>query len=87
MTNIELKQIQDRIKFDAPSMALCMGIPYQTYRNYLYGASSIPPQIERAALELEQINKQFLSAAPARIDARIASDFPHGFMGEACECE
>jgi hypothetical protein len=82
MTAQELKQLQQRIKFDAPSMAICFGIPYHTYRNYLYGENAIPANIERAALELESINKNFIAEAPGRIDERINREFPYGVPSE-----
>lgn len=75
MTHTELKDLQDRIKFDAPSMAACLGVPYQTYRNYLYGVNAIPANIERAARELEQINAQFMAELPARVDAHLKDGF------------
>jgi hypothetical protein len=82
MNAVELKQLQYEIRFDAPSMACCLGVPYQTYRNYIYGINKIPPAVQRAALELEQINKTFMVEAVARIDARIAKDHPHGIISE-----
>ena len=81
----DLKDLQQRIKFDAPSMASCLGVPYHTYRNYLYGENAIPANIERAALDLENINKNFIAGAPARIDERIKREFPYGIMSEVSE--
>lgn len=61
MTSQDLQALQERIKFDAVSMSKCMGVPYNTYRNYLYEYvdKHIPAKAERAALELEQIQKTF----------------------------
>lgn len=87
MTHTQLKQIQQNIKFDAPSMALCLGIPYHTYRNYIYGANAIPESVERAALELEQINIQFSATMQERVAARIDREFPHGFASEIIDLE
>lgn len=82
MTNTELRTIQETIKFDAPSMAACLVITTRCYYNYLYGVNKIPSQIERAALELEQINRQFIVDATARIDTIAARQFPGGIMSE-----
>ena len=38
--------------------------------------------IERAALELEQINLTFMKDLPARVDERIAKEFPNGIPSE-----
>lgn len=82
MEHSELRDIQEKIKFDAPAMASCLGVTVRAYRNYLYGANSIPPVVERAALELLAINEEFMRTAPARIDARIPKC---GIMSEATE--
>lgn len=67
----QLQNIQKSINFDGPSMAICMGIDYEQYRRYYYGHTAIPDNIERAAMELQQINHKFIADAPARIDANI----------------
>jgi hypothetical protein len=74
VTANELKDIQHQIKFDAPSMAACLGVPYHTFRNYIYGENEIPAKVERAALELVQINACYLAGVYDRVDARIAAD-------------
>ena len=59
MTNNELRDLRLRIKFDMRSMALCCGIALSTYSRYEDGTAAVPARIERAALELEQIDKRF----------------------------
>jgi hypothetical protein len=85
MTHTELRAIQDEIKFDAPSMALCLEVSARCYRNYLYGVNAIPQTVERAAKELLQINRTFVIEMPARIDARIDREFPNGIISEVSE--
>ena len=85
MTAKELKSLQDRIKFDAPSMAASLEIPYQTYRNYIYGANAIPEAIERKALEIEKADIAFMKELPARVDERVKREFPNGIMSEVWE--
>lgn len=85
MTNTELKELQQRIKFDAPSMALCLGIPYHTYRNYYFGSNKIPANIERAARELEQINITFIEERykpGGEFDREIDRMHPNGIISE-----
>lgn len=83
MTAQELKDLQNRIKFDAPSAAKCMGIHYETYRGYLYGHSPIPAHVERAALELEHIEQQLNKIRLQNYDDFLAT-IP-AFYGEPCE--
>ena len=85
MTQTELRNIQDEICFDAPSMATCLGIHVRQYRNYLYGVQAIPEKVERNILELLQINRTFTQEAPARIQARIDKEFPHGIISDCTE--
>jgi hypothetical protein len=77
-----LRDIQERIRFDAPSMAACLGITPRAYRNYLYDARQIPPHIARAALELEQINVTFMETLPSRVDQHIP---PDGYISEVTQ--
>ena len=79
MTVFELRAIQKRINFDAPSMAACLGVDREQYRRYYYGHAAIPANIERAALELEQINITFSEGIGTRIDERLKRDKTQGF--------
>ena len=60
MTSDDLKTMQKMIKFDAPSMAAGLGISHDQYRRYYYGHALIPPYIERAAIELVNVNLMFI---------------------------
>lgn len=80
MTHHELQSIQKEIKFDAPSMSACLGIPYNTYKNYYFNCNVIPEQIARKVLEIRQINITFIEELPARVDERIKKQFPYGFL-------
>lgn len=71
MTHNRLKKLRNEIKFDMRSMALCLGIPLSTYQRYEDGTAAIPVRIERAALELEQVNKTFIKELPKRVDANL----------------
>lgn len=59
MDNKELRELRTRIKFDMRSMATCCGVPLSTYARYEDGSAKVPAAVERAALELEQIDRQF----------------------------
>ena len=86
MTHLQLQEIQKEIKFDAPSMAAVLGIPYNSYKNYYYGINAIPEQIARKVLEIKQINITFMEELPARVDDRVSRQFPFGFLS-AMEAE
>lgn len=85
MNPSDLQALQKRIRFNAPSMAACLDIPYQTYRNYLYGANAIPASVERAALDLERFERECDSAREAAGVAVIDRQFPHGIPSEVRE--
>lgn len=87
MTNLDLQALQDRIKFDAVSMACCLGISHDQYRHYLYGHSKIPANIERAAMELEAVNTEFMSGLPKRVDERLQKEFSGGYFLSESEAE
>jgi hypothetical protein len=82
MTREELRNLRLRIKFDVRSMALCVGVPASTYQRYEDGSAAVPLQVERAALELEQINTTFIQGLPRRVDAAIEIEFPKGIRSE-----
>lgn len=82
MTSAQLRELQERIKFDAPSMAACLGLKLHCYRKYLYGENPIPEIVARHALELENINAIFINDLPKRVDAAADKEFPHGIMSE-----
>ncbi len=63
-------------------IAVCVGVPKSTYQRYEDGSAAVPPAVERAATELEKINIRFSETAVARIDTRIAREFPHGIGSE-----
>ena len=86
MTHTELQSIQKEIKFDCPSMAAVLGMPYNTYKNYYYNCNAIPEQIARKVLEIKQINITFMEELPARVDDRVSRQFPFGFLS-ATEAE
>ena len=71
MTTEELCNLRHEIKFDIRSFAACLGIPATTYQRYENRTAKVPERIERAALELRQINVTFIQQMPSRIDERI----------------
>jgi transcriptional regulator with XRE-family HTH domain len=82
ITKEELRALRHEIKFDMRSFATCLGIPASTYQRYEDGTAAIPERIVRAAYELRQINVTFMQGLPARVDAKVAEEFPNGFMSE-----
>jgi len=74
MTSDELKKLQQEINLDATSMSLCLGLTIHCYRKYLYGENQIPAKVERAVLELRQINETFFNEMDSRVDTRIKTE-------------
>jgi len=87
MTPKELKAIQERIKFDGPATALCLGIDYEQYRRYIYGTTEIPESVARAAIELEAIEKQFDISRCREYDKFLDSHYPRGLPSEYIDVE
>jgi len=80
MNNQQLRQLRQDINFDMGSMATCCGVPKSTYQRYEDGTAAVPPQVERAALELVQINTTFMSRYQpgGEFDREIDRKYPHG---------
>jgi len=86
----ELMALQKRIKFDAPSMARSLGekpdsVPYETYRNYIYGANAIPENIAQAAIALEHRLKVQDQQRAIEMERILNEQFPYGIMSEVCK--
>ena len=82
MTHLELQSIQKEIKFDAPSMAAVLGIPYNTYKNYYYNVNAIPEEIAAKVLVIRDRNIRHRDEAPARIEAAIQKYHPFGIISD-----
>lgn len=74
MTKEELRALRLEIKFDMRSFAACIGIPLSTYARYEDGSAAVPERVERAALELRQINITFNEGFDARMDEAIKKE-------------
>lgn len=86
MTAADLRSLQERIKFDGPSLATCLGIPYEQFRRYKSGHTAIPEAVERRLKEIEQINITFMAELPQRVDRQLQKEFKGGvFLSEPCE--
>lgn len=79
MTAQELKKIETDIKFDAESMAVCLGLTTHCYRKYIYEENPIPERVARAALELVQIQKTFDIQRDLDYCAFLNAKYPQGF--------
>ena len=82
MQNTELQQIQKTIRFEAPSMAAALGIPYNHYRHMYYGHQTIPVVIAEKARELERIDRAWMAGFTQRLNSKIAREFPFGIVSE-----
>lgn len=86
MTTQDLKSLQSRLKFDAPSMALSTGIPYHTYRNYYFGANKIPDKAARRFRALERLQNYKDRCRLKNFTEYLDQVYPIGFISEAIEC-
>ena len=82
MTNIDLQNLQYRMKFDAVSMAVTSGIDYEQYRRYYYGKTPIPAHHERALLEAEQVQKEFDVVRCNEAQRVLDQMYPYGIVSE-----
>jgi len=78
----ELRAIQDDLKFDAPTIAILLCIPYNTYRNYIYGENAIPEDFAKRVLDLQKREKQLDERRLSDYDEFLNKSFPHGFLSE-----
>lgn len=78
----ELKAIQEKIKFDGPSTAICLGIDYEQYRRYLYGCAVIPDSVARAASELVAIEREFDISRDREYQEFLQRSYPQGIASE-----
>ena len=85
MTAQDLKDLQQRIKFDAPTMSIYLGISYDQCRKYLCGQTAIPSEVERAALELEQMEKVLDAIRLEQYEEFLAKQ--PCFMSEVSACD
>ena len=83
----DLKAIQERIKFDARTMSICLGIDYEQYRSYLYGCAVIPDTVARAAQELVTIEEQFDIARDHEYCQFLNHHYPQGIASEPIDLE
>lgn len=83
MTSEELRNIRHRIKFDMRSTALCLGIPPSTYQRYEDGTARVPDRIERAALALEEFERECDAAREAETEDLLRRQYPGGIPSEA----
>ena len=83
MTSEELRNIRHRIKFDMRSMASCLGLrSCSTYQRYEDGTAKVPASVERAALALEEFEKECDAKREAEGVALLERQFPGGIPSE-----
>lgn len=84
MTSEELRNLRHRIKFDMRSMALCLGFSsHSTYQRYEDGTARVPAHIARAALALEEFERECDAARAAETEDLLRREFPGGIPSEA----
>ena len=83
MTSEELRNIRHRIKFDMRSMASCLGFSsHSTYQRYEDGTAKVPASVERAALALEEFEKECDAKREAEGVELLERQFPGGIPSE-----
>ena len=73
MTNLELKALRRRIKFDMRSLASCLELPLSTYQRYEDGSAKVPAAVVRAATELERRDQEFMAGLADRVDSKLSA--------------
>jgi hypothetical protein len=72
MNAAELTAIRDSLKFDAVTLAACLGISHDQCRKLLCGQTKIAPEIAHAALERVHIEQALDRQRWAKYDAWLA---------------
>lgn len=63
-------------------MALCLGVPKATYQCWDNNRTPTPEHIRDKMLKIQAQDREFMAALPARLDAVLAVEFPHGIPSE-----
>lgn len=80
----ELRDLRHRIRFDMRSMASCLGLrSCSTYQRYEDGTARVPAHIARAALALEEFERECDAARAAETEDLLRREFPGGIPSEA----
>lgn len=74
----ELREIQESMGLDGPSMAAVLGLKVPSYRSYLYGHRPVPEDVITAARAAQQSDRQFMT----RLVAGVAARYPLGIKSE-----
>ena len=79
MTSDELRNLRHRIKFDMRSMASSLGLrSCSTYQRYEDGTARVPAHIARAALALEEFERECDAAREAETEDLLRRQYPGG---------
>lgn len=70
----KIRAFRKELGYSMGDFALCVGVPKSTYQRYEDGTAQVPPAVVRAALELQQVDREFFSTMGDRIKANL----PHG---------
>lgn len=87
MEATELREIQKRVKFDAPSMAVSLGLDYEQYRRYLYGTAAIPQSVADLAVQFEIIQKEQDEKRDRDFCAYLDRHYPNGIISEVIDAD
>lgn len=71
-----LKEIQDTMHQDAPSMAVLLGLNYETYRSYYYGRRATPPDVLELAEELLAADRAWMTDYKRGLDLELDARYP-----------
>lgn len=82
MTATQLKNARTEMRLDLRSMAAVLKMPYRTYQDYEYGKRGISLDVEIKVKTAADRNRQTMARIIAKVDAKIASEFPNGIMSE-----
>ena len=75
MTFLDLQAIQKEINLDAPTMAILCEVPYDTWKNYLYGVNSIPVSLIPKIMDVYYFNKGLTMSIPYEVERNLKGKF------------
>lgn len=79
---MHLKELREEMGYSTREMAVCLGVPASTYQCYEASRRKCPDKIIQQMFKIQEQDRLFMEQLPARVDAHIAVEYPHGIPSE-----
>ena len=79
---MRIKEAREELRFSFREMAQALGIPASTFQSYHDGRRPVPFAVLLRVERLRRKVRRFMAGLPARVDARLAVEFPNGIPSE-----